>query len=189
MNTKNLLTMSALGTAIMISYWIFIAKSFYSKKKIDVNKWWFGLDSNKEFMRFFMVTASLAAVGFLTFQYYFCFYLKESQFSSKSKYKEANNKILIETVIILLASLLWAPFTYGYLRTGNKFYKLLSSIVLGVTGFASLALAWFVYDKTPSSTLKTWVIVGILLFSFHTIFIDFGIWNLAMWKLLPSGCK
>lgn len=183
MNTTNLIIMSVFGISIMLSYYVFIVKSFFGKN-IDVNKWWFGLDKNKQFMNFFMVSASLAAIGFLIFQYYFCFYLKESDFSSKSKYNKANNKILIETVIVLTASLLWAPLTYGYLRTGNKFYKLLSSIVLGVTAFASLAIAYFVYDRTPSSNMKTFSIIGLLLFTFHTLIVDFGIWNLAMWKLI-----
>ena len=57
MNTTNLIIMSVFGISIMLSYYVFIVKSFFGKN-IDVNKWWFGLDKNKQFMNFFMVSAS-----------------------------------------------------------------------------------------------------------------------------------
>jgi len=131
-------------------------------------------------MYFFGISATLAAIGFLFFQYYLCFYLEESQFSSVKKFNKASDKILTETIIVLVAALLWAPLTYGYLKTKNKWYKVLSSIVLGVTGFASIAIAYFINDLTPPSTQKTLAIIGVLLFSFHTIFVDFGVWNVFM---------
>ena len=170
--------MLSLGTLILLSYYLFI---FYPS--ININKWWFGLNKNKLFMRIFYLTASLAAIGFVYYMYYLCFYLDESQFPNKSDYNDASDKLLIETSIVLVASLLWAPLTYGYLKTNYNIYKVLSSIVLGVTGFASVAISYFIYDMTPDSIERTLAIIGVSLFSFHTIFIDFGVWNKGMWKL------
>jgi len=173
MNTKNFVIMSVLGIFILLSYYIFIIKSGFTKPKISVDKWWFGLDNNSVFMKFSIISATLAAIGFLYFQYYLCFHLESGK---------ASDKILLETIIVLVASLLWAPLTYAYLRSHNKIWKILSSLVLGVTAFGSIAIAYFINDKAPPSTQRTLAMIGISLFIFHTLFVDFGIWNIAMWN-------
>ena len=146
-----------LSIVVIISYMVFIGLG-----SREIREWWFGMDEYPFTYSIFGVTVSSAAIGFVYLMY----------FVSDLEDTDLEKELLIEMIIILIASAFWAPVVS--LSFNNHYLRYLAAALLGVVAFASLTLLIFL----ARSDKWTWVSVSAAsAFLFHVFFIDFIWWN------------
>ena len=179
-NWSGFSVISLLGLIILTLYYILIFKGQFT-----FDDWWFGLNKNKTFMKIFSVSATLAAIGFLWFAFFLSFQIGEDDINKPEfQRKETLMKINTEVSISLLGACLWPIGVYYYLKTSRPIFKIIQFIGLGITAGAAIAAVAFTFQRIEKSTKRDLAIAGLCLFCFHTFFIDFIIYNLAIFDLI-----
>lgn len=157
-----LVSISALGLLVLLSYYFYIIRGEHA-----VSKWWFRMDDNLTAMRVFPVSATFAALSFLYIFYALLFDMNDD---------DLQRHAFTEMIVILSASLLWAPIVYRSFETRSL--RLLAAVVLGIVAGSSIALVIYVSKAIDDGVDDDiFLVVAASLFSIHVTFMDFGIWN------------
>ena len=122
----------------------------------------------------------LGAVGYFFFTYNFLVNVPaEVLFFNKFKYWSLH----ILYLLVFIPSMLWIYQTINYMESGTQFDWILTVVILFTVAIASVLLLLFTIDLKPSNNpMYLPSVIGAIIFTFHTLFLDGLIWTVFFHK-------
>jgi hypothetical protein len=122
------------------------------------------------------VTMWLAAAGYFLFSYYFLFRTDASEVLFGKRFGFGLVNALY--TLVMVASALWMPMTFAYLEEPSSVLWVAVRLDLFAAGAGSIGLmiALFVMNPRAQGVAGVLALLGLLLFSLQTAFLDPLVW-------------
>ena len=118
----------------------------------------------------------ISAVGYFFFTYNFLFNVDANKIFFLNRFNYWSLHILY--LLILIPSMLWIKLTFKYMMSGNSLDWIFVVIALSSVAIASIFLFLFTIDLNMIAKPFIYLtsIIGVSIFTFHTLFLDGFIW-------------
>ncbi len=147
------------GIPVILSY------IFGLKRIKNIDLLWGGMP--KKYQKIFGISMILSTISFLTFSAYI-FILSRRNLDFLNIY--------ILYAVLLGAAALWMPLMIEVIEIKKKIYWILTRISLAIVGFCSIVFLSMMIFSTYSGLLHILSIIGLSIFTFHTVVLDAIIW-------------
>ena len=124
----------------------------------------------------------LGAFGYFFFTYYLLFEINHETILVFNKY--SFKLFILLYLLILVPSCFWIDLSLYYIQNPNPMIWKLIVLVLYTVGFTSLILLLSILNINPNngSILYKLSVLGSILFTFHTLFLDGLLWTISFHK-------
>ena len=149
---------SVLGILLLVSY-----KYLYSVKL------WGSIDGS--FRSWYLISMFVAAFGFILMMYY----MRIGKSFSHSDVMQ----LFITSLVIIIISMLWMPFSLQYYKHPILWLKIIILLILltvALAGFYAILRIYWV-KETEYKMTKIMAIIGMKYFFLHTFVLDLIIWS------------
>ena len=165
------------GSMVLLSYYHGVGKMKSLGK--DPSLLWGGVpDTIQPFIITFMF---LGAIGYAFFTYNFLVNVNPDEVLFLNKFKYSTLHILY--LLVFIPSALWIYQTMNYMSSGTQIDWIITVGLLFTVAISSIFILLFTIDlQIENKYMYLASVIGALLFTFHTLFLDGLIWTVFYHK-------